>query len=108
MEAMMGMTPEAKAKLFAEFDAEFGGEPEPRPKPKPAKLCAANGRIVRDVDVTVSPEDFNFRGHGPRGQVRIDYAAYEQQRLRAEADREAEAKRRREIDPFNYGHWNKD
>lgn len=78
------------------------------PKVPRARLCSANGRIVRDVEVQVSPADYNFRGAGPRGFVRIDYAAYEQQRLRAEADREAEAKRRREIDPFNYGHWNKD
>jgi hypothetical protein len=97
------MTPEAKAKLFAELDAEFGRRRLPKPK-----VVAEEGRIVRDVDVQVSPADYNFRGSGPQGFVRIDYAAYERQRAFAEEDARREAKRRREIDPFDYGHWNKD
>ena len=63
---------------------------------------------MRDVEVQVSPADLNFRGAGPQGFVRIDYAAYERQRLQAEADKIAQAKRRRELDPVGLGHWGHD
>lgn len=101
------MSPEAKAKLFAELDAEFGIErtpPEPRPAepPKP-KVVVNEGRVVAPAAVRVSPADPNFRGNG--GFVRIDMEAAERQRAQAEADRGAEARRRKEIDPFGYGHW---
>jgi hypothetical protein len=100
----MALTPEKRAY----YDAKFGrGRSRPKPSPKPAKVVASEGRIVRDVEVQVSPADFNFPG-SRGGFVRIDYVEYERQRAFAEADAERERARRKALDPFDYGHWNKD
>ena len=101
------MTPERKKQLFAELDAEFGTKrtpPKPTAKAPTPKLVAEEGRIVADCEVVVSPSDFNARCRGST-RVLIDMAAYERQRAYAENDRAARARRQRELDPLNYGHW---
>lgn len=95
----------ATITTMKELDALFDELlPAPEPKPKPVRLCAADGRIVRDVEVQVSPADFNFPG-SRGGYVRVDLDAYERQRAIAEADRARERANRRALDPFGYGHW---
>jgi len=98
------MTPERKAQLFAELDAEFGIAPSPTPEPPRPKLVAEEGRVVAPAEVRVSPADPNWR-YGTNGFVRIDMEAYERQRLQREADAEREAARRRELDPCNLEIW---
>jgi hypothetical protein len=119
------MTPERKAEVEALLDDILGPEPEPQP-PKPRVVVDA-GAVVRDADVVVSSGDVNAKRRGGDtgvsvrramppplepplpplrpGEVRVDMAAYTARRLLAEADREAERRQRREIDPFGYGHW---
>ncbi|WP_166145395.1 hypothetical protein [Methylosinus sp. RM1] len=88
------LTPERRAELTAKYC---------RKPAAPVKVVVDEGRVVAPAAVRVSPADPNFRGNG--GFVRIDMETAERQRARAEADRRAEARRRREIDPFNFGHW---
>lgn len=102
------MTPERRAKFFAELDAEFGHlkrKPEAEPKAPKPKVVAEAGQIVRDVSVRVSPADPNFRSARADGFVRINFAEAERQRAWAEQDRAVERTRRQAIDPFGYGHW---
>jgi hypothetical protein len=96
--------PDPDAKLFAELDAEFGIVRTPAPKPRPAKLCAANGRIVREVEVRVSPDDPNYIP-ASGGFVQINFAEAERQWAAREADQARERARRKALDPFNFGHW---
>lgn len=97
------MTPEAKAKLFAELDAEFGIVREPAQPPKP-KVVAEAGRVIAPAEVRVSEADPNWP-NSRGGFVRIDMEAYERQRLEREREAAEWKRRHREIDPFGYGHW---
>lgn len=99
------MTPERKAQLFAELDAEFGIKRERKAEPPRPTVVAEAGRVIASAEVRVSQADPNFRNAGAGGFVRIDMEAAECQRAKAEADRAQERRRRRELDPFNYGHW---
>ena|SRR5208283_3372074 len=96
------MTPEARAKLWAELDELVGIAP--RPKPRPAKIVAREGRVVRDVEVQVPPNDPNYP-YSRGGVVRINMAAAERQWEATQAEKELWRRRRKELDPFDYGHW---
>ncbi len=104
------MTPERKelkpkaALTDEEIERLLDDVAGPKPKPKP-KVVAEAGRVIAPAEVQVSPADPNFRNAGAGGFVRIDLVAYERQRTWAEQDRTRLRARRRELDPFGYGHW---
>ena len=99
------MTPERKAQLFAELDAEFGHLKRTKEvEAKLPKVVASEGRVVAAASVRVSPADPNFQ-NSSGGFVKIDMAAYERQRAWAEHDRAVWARRQRELDPYRLGHW---
>lgn len=100
------MTPERKAEVQARIDEILG----PRPKPKLAKVVAVDGRVVRDADVRVSRADPNARNGETiavrrPGVVTVNLAEAERQYWEGVRDREAERRYRRQIDPYDYGHW---
>ncbi|MHC2662561.1 hypothetical protein ACMA5K_01415 [Bradyrhizobium diazoefficiens] len=118
------MTPERKAEVEALLDDILGPEPKPQP-PKP-KVVVDAGAVVRDADVVVSPRDVNAERRGGDtgvvvrrptqmveaplppirpGEVRIDLGAAQRQWEINRADRLADRAHRRQIDPFDYGHW---
>lgn len=118
------MTPERKAEVEARIDEILGPRPKPQP-PKP-KVVVADDVVVRDADVVVSPADPNAKHRGDMGvrvrratpaaaepplppmrpgEVRIDMGRAQLQWEIDRADRLAERARRRQLDPFDYGHW---
>ncbi|WP_292531889.1 hypothetical protein [Methylocystis sp.] len=98
------MAPERKELTDEEIERLLDEAAGPIPKPRP-KLVAEEGRVVAPAEVRVSPADPNFRFAGAGGFVRINMAEAERQRAWAEADAARERVRRKEIDPFGYGHW---
>lgn len=105
------MTPDEKAELRAEVQKLFG--PYRKPKPKP-KVVAEDGVVVRDADVVVSPRDPNATDNKPKvvqvrapdpGWLRQKPTADEEQIIAANRARMANARLRREADPFGLGHW---
>jgi hypothetical protein len=108
------MTPERKAELRAEIETFLGPLPTPKPAaaPKPkVGIVASEGRVIRDVDVIVSRADPNAqRGdtmiHVRRAdRVTINMAEVQRQYWLRVQDRGADVARRRQLDPFGYGHW---
>ena len=98
----MALTPARKAEIKAELEEILG--PAPRPKPK---VVTRDDVTVRDADVHVSRADVNAGGADRVVAVRrpeyvtINMEAYERQR----AERAAERRRRRELDPYRLGLW---
>lgn len=83
------MTPERRAEVEAWLDDLIGPEPPP-PKPK---VVANDGRVIRDADVVVSPDDVNARKRGGITEVSVRRPDPWQKQMAREA---AEAARERE------------
>jgi hypothetical protein len=108
----MALTPERRAQISARVDAIINRRKRP-------KVVTSEGQVIRDANVYVSPVDPNVINKAKSGKygdqviaVRrsddwctINMAAYERQRADEEAQRIADRRRKRELDPFNYGHW---
>lgn len=108
------MTPERKAELRAEIEAFLSPTPpaEPMSAPKPkVEVVASEGRVIRDTDVVVSRADPNAqRGdtvvHVRRADhVTVNMAEAERQYWLRVQIRDADVAQRRQLDPFDYGHW---
>ena len=96
----MALTPERKAQLYAELDKIIGLAPLPRPK-----VVTQDGVTIRDVDVQVSGADPNAKGTDRIVEVRrddwvtVNFDEYGRQ----QADRAAERRYRRQLDPCRLG-----
>jgi len=116
------MTPERKAEVEALLDSILGPDPKPPPpKPPKPKVVVRDNEVIRDADVIVSPADRNAQRRGGThiavrrpepelpplrpGELRIDIAAAQRQWEMEEQFRRADRAQRRQLDPFNFGHW---
>ena len=96
----MALTPERKAQLYAELDKIIGLTALPRPK-----VVTQDGVTIRDADVQVSRADPNARGADRIVEVRRDdwVTVNFEEYGRQQADRAAERRYRRQLDPCRLG-----
>lgn len=103
-------------ELEALLDEILGPRPLPKPKLVVTETRNADGKpeVIRDADVIVSRDDPNARKRGSERVtvrapdpewLRLKPTAEEEQIIAANRARMANARLRKEADPFRYGHW---